>query len=79
MDAEEYIRYQSLVKRSLKLIANVANWRDVLNLKTGLLLANTLAIRRIIEGKNLLFASSVSNAARLVIMQEEFYSELGSF
>ncbi len=51
MDAEEYIRCQGLVKQSLKLIASVANWRDVPDLKTGLLLANTQAVRRIIERK----------------------------
>ncbi len=50
-DAEEYIRCQGLVERSLKLIASVANRRDVPDLKTGLLLANTQAVRRIMEGK----------------------------
>ncbi len=51
MDVQEYIRYQGLVERSLKFIARVANWRDVLNLKTGLLLANTQAVKQIMEGK----------------------------
>lgn len=51
MDAEEYIHYQSLVKRSLKLIVSITNWRDSLDLKTCLRLANTLAVRQIIEGK----------------------------
>ncbi len=45
MDTEEYIRCQGLVERSLKLIASVANRRDVLDLNTGLLLTNTQAVR----------------------------------
>ncbi len=51
VDVEEYIRCQGLVEWSLKIIASVANRRDVPNLKTGLLLANTQAVRRIMEGK----------------------------
>ncbi len=51
MAVEEYIRCQGLVERSFKLIASVANRRDVPDLKTGLLLANTQAIRQIMEGK----------------------------
>lgn len=51
MDAEEYIRSRGLVERTLKLIAAVAKRRDVPDLKTGLLLANTQAVRRIMEGK----------------------------
>lgn len=50
-DAEEYIRCQSLVKHSLKLIASIANCREVSDLKTGLLLANTQAVRQIMGGK----------------------------
>lgn len=40
-----------MVKRSLRLIASIPNWHDVPDLKTGLFLANTQAIRQIIEGK----------------------------
>lgn len=49
MDAEEYIRCQGLVKWSLKLIASVANWRDIPDLKTGLLWANIQAVKQIME------------------------------
>ncbi len=51
VDVEECIRCQGLVEQSLKLIASVANQRDVSDLKTGLLLANTQGVRRIMEGK----------------------------
>ncbi len=51
VDAEEYIHCQGLVEQSLKLITSIANRRDVPDLKTGLLLANTQAVRQIIEGK----------------------------
>ncbi len=51
VDAEEYIRCQGLVEQSLKLIASIANRRDVPDLKTGLLLANTQVVRQIMEGK----------------------------
>lgn len=51
IDAEEYIRCQGLVERSFKFIASIANWRDVPELKTGLLLANTQAVKQIMEGK----------------------------
>ncbi|MCJ1349570.1 hypothetical protein MMC31_007811 [Peltigera leucophlebia] len=51
VDAEEYIRCKGLVGRTLQLIAGVAKQRDVSNLKTGLLLANTQAVKQIMEGK----------------------------
>lgn len=51
VEAEGYIRSQGLLERSLKLIASVAKRRDVPDLKTGLLLANTHAVKRIMEGK----------------------------
>lgn len=51
MDAEKYIRCQSLVQQSLKLIASITNQHDVPDLKIGLLLANIQAVRQIIEGK----------------------------
>ncbi len=51
VDAEEYIRCQSLVERSLKLIASITNQRDIPDLKTGLFLANTQVVRQIMEGK----------------------------
>lgn len=51
VDAEEYIRCKGLIERTLKLIASVAKRRDVPDLKIGLLLANTQAVRRIMERK----------------------------
>lgn len=51
MDAEKYIRCQSLVQQFLILIASVTNRHDVPDLKIGLLLANIQAVRQIIEGK----------------------------
>lgn len=52
VDTEEYIRCQGLVEWSLKLIISVANWRDILDLKTDLFLANNQVVRQIIEGKS---------------------------
>lgn len=51
MDAKEYIQSRSLVERTLKFIAGVAKRPDVPDLKTGLLLANTQALKQIIKGK----------------------------
>ncbi len=51
VDAAEYIRCQGLVEWSLKLIASVPNRCNVPDLKTGLFLANTQAVRRIMKGK----------------------------
>ena len=51
MDAEKYIWSKSLVKQILKLITGVAKQPDVPNLKTSLFLANTQAVRQIIEEK----------------------------
>ncbi len=50
-DAKEYIRCQGFVERALKLIASVTNRCNVPDLKTGLLLAKTQAVRQIIERK----------------------------
>lgn len=50
-EASVYIRSQAHTERTLKLIASVALRRDVEDLQTGLLLANTQAVRRITEGK----------------------------
>ena len=50
-DTEEYIRCQGFIKRLLKLIASVTNQCNIPDLKTGLFLANTQAIRRIMEKK----------------------------
>ncbi len=38
------------MERTLKLVAAVVNRQDVPDLKTGLLFANTQAVRRITEG-----------------------------
>ncbi len=51
MNTKEYIYCQDLVKRSFKLIVSVVNECDVLDLKIVLLLANTQAVKQIIEGK----------------------------
>ncbi|MCJ1342679.1 hypothetical protein MMC31_000866, partial [Peltigera leucophlebia] len=51
VDAEEYIRTRGLVGWTLQLIAGVSKRRDVPDLRTGLLLANTQAVKRIMEGK----------------------------
>lgn len=51
MDAKEYIRSRSLVEWTLKFIAGAAKWPDVFDLKSGLLLANSQAVRQIIGGK----------------------------
>lgn len=50
-DAALWIRNQGYLGRTLRLIASVAVRRDVENLRTGLLLVNTQAVRRITEGK----------------------------
>lgn len=50
MEAEAYISGKGFAERTLKLVAGVAKRRDVPDLKTGLLLANTQAVRRIMEG-----------------------------
>lgn len=51
MAASSYIRGQGHVERTLKLIASVSVRRDVNDFETGLLLANTQAVRRITQGK----------------------------
>lgn len=51
MDVKEYIWYKGLVEQTLKLIAGIAKWFDIFDLKTGLLLANIQAVKHIIEGK----------------------------
>lgn len=51
MDIKEYIQSRDLVKWTLKLIADVAKQLNVSDLKIGLLLANTQALKQIIEGK----------------------------
>lgn len=51
MDAEEYIQSRGLVEWTLKLIVDVTKQLNVPNLKIGLLLANTQALKQIIEGK----------------------------
>lgn len=52
IDIEEYIRCRSLVECTLKLIVSVAKRRDIPNLKTGLFLATTQAVKEIMEGKS---------------------------
>ena len=41
VDVEEYIYCQGLVKWTIKFIASITNRRNILDLKIGLLLANT--------------------------------------
>ncbi len=65
LDAEEYIRCQGLIERSLKLIASIAKRRDVPDLKTGLLLANTQAVRQIMEEKTF-------HSRRLFLMPQDW-------
>lgn len=40
-----------MVERTLKLIVSIAKWPNIPHLKTGLLLANTQAVRQIIKRK----------------------------
>ncbi len=65
LDAKEYIRCQSLVERSLKLIASVANCRDVPDLKTGFTLGQYSSGQTNHGRKDLPFASVVFDAPRL--------------
>ncbi len=55
LGAENYIKSKSFVKRILKLVAVVANRRDMPNLKMGLLLTNTQVVKRITEGSTFFF------------------------
>ncbi len=55
LGAEHYIRSKGFVERTLKLMAVLANRRDVPDLKTGLLLANTQAVRRITKRSTFFF------------------------